>query len=184
METRYCQWCKVNPLVQRKYEKPRRFNNRKLCSVKCKNEWFAESRRKENPIWTDEYKKAYEKKYRQLPGIKEKRALQNKQWRLAHVEHTIATNKLERANLRIAVLKHYSGGKMCCVQCGFSDVRALALDHIYNNGAEERKRITGLKGSGGSNFFRRLRRSGYPDGYQVLCCNCNFIKYIEWLKKK
>lgn len=76
--------------------------------------------------------------------------------------------------VKIDVLEHYGGGKLACVRCGFSDIRALTLDHVNGNGADDRK----LRGSGGRLYFY-LRRFGYPEGYQTLCMNCQFIKAHE-----
>ncbi len=30
---------------------------------------------------------------------------------------------------------------------------------------------------GGHKFYKWLRDAGYPDGFQVLCMNCNHAKY-------
>ncbi len=49
----------------------------------------------------------------------------------------------------------------------------LTLDHIHNNGGEERR--NGLYG--GERMYRRLAREGYPEGFQVLCYNCNIAKW-------
>lgn len=58
-----------------------------------------------------------------------------------------------------------------CVQCGFSDARALQIDHIEGGGSAERRKI------GTSGIVRRVI-NGEP-GYQLLCANCNFIKRCE-----
>jgi len=71
------------------------------------------------------------------------------------------------------VLTYYGGGKVACIQCGFSDARGLCIDHINNNaGGNKRKKL-------GLNFYRQLKRSGFPPGYQTLCANCNQIKEAE-----
>ena len=82
--------------------------------------------------------------------------------------------------LRVEVFTHYGDGKLACVGCGFSDTRALTLDHINNNGAEERKGKWGRFINGGVGLYRRLRKEGYPLGYQTMCYNCNLIKYREY----
>jgi hypothetical protein len=64
-----------------------------------------------------------------------------------------------------------------CKWCSFSDMRALQIDHINDNGAEERKSLGGQKMSGWV-FYEYLIKSGLPDGYQTLCANCNNIK--QW----
>jgi hypothetical protein len=80
---------------------------------------------------------------------------------------------LGRKKIKIEVLTHYGKGRLACMNCGFSDVRALSLDHIYNNGAEERGKL----GKQGTGFYYWLKKRGYPNGYQTLCMNC------QWLKK-
>jgi hypothetical protein len=77
--------------------------------------------------------------------------------------------KKTRRNQRLKVLSHYTNGTLTC-NCGFSDERALCIDHVNNNGAHERKMI---KGSG---IYAHIIRQGYPPDYQVLCANCNQIK--------
>lgn len=64
-----------------------------------------------------------------------------------------------------------------CASCGFSDVRALQIDHIDNDGNIERASLGG-KNFSGHTFYRWLKKNDWPVGYQTLCANCNTIKYI------
>lgn len=82
--------------------------------------------------------------------------------------------KLYRRNLKKKVLEKYGTS---CSFCGFADIRALQIDHINNNGAEERKSLGGQQVSGWR-FYRYLEKEGYPEGYQTLCANCNMIKHL------
>ncbi len=75
---------------------------------------------------------------------------------------------------RLAVLAYYSGNTMACIRCGFGDVRALCLDHINGGGTAHRRRL-----GNGKNVWLWLARHGFPDGYQILCANCNAIKARE-----
>lgn len=59
-----------------------------------------------------------------------------------------------------------------CVHCGFSDRRALQIDHINGGGNLERKSL------GDYQLMKRISL-GMTDGYQTLCANCNCIKRIE-----
>jgi hypothetical protein len=70
-------------------------------------------------------------------------------------------------------IEYYSGGTFKCVRCGYNIYEGLCLDHINDNGAEDRKfrRMT----SGGATY-RRLIKEGFPSGYQVLCGGCNQAK--------
>lgn len=80
--------------------------------------------------------------------------------------------------IKIEVLTHYGGGKLACVVCGESRLACLSLDHIANNGAEDRRTRVG-KQRGGFYFLKSIRDDNYPDGYQTLCMNCHFIKHWE-----
>ena len=62
----------------------------------------------------------------------------------------------------------------CCNCCGEDKEVFLAIDHVANDGAEHRKKETA--GHGGCNLYLWLRRNGYPEGFQVLCHNCNWAK--------
>lgn len=81
----------------------------------------------------------------------------------------------QRKKLKLLVLSQYSGGSPTCVRCGITDIDVLCIDHINNNGNVQRaKDNTGL----GQNFYKWLKRNNYPEGYQVLCWNCNIKKRI------
>lgn len=58
-----------------------------------------------------------------------------------------------------------------CVRCGFSDIRALQLDHI--NGGGVRQQRTMNRAQQFEWFFAN------PDKWQILCANCNWIKKTE-----
>lgn len=71
--------------------------------------------------------------------------------------------------LRHRVLEKLGGQ---CVECGFSDYRALQIDHI-NGGGDEDRRTHSKK-----TFYENVLED---DGkvYQLLCANCNWIKRYE-----
>lgn len=71
-----------------------------------------------------------------------------------------------RRKLRLEVLTHYSGGTPRCACCGVEDLEFLSIDHINGGGYQHRKEV-------GSSFYVWLRRHGFPEGYRVLCMNCN-----------
>lgn len=73
-------------------------------------------------------------------------------------------------NLRALVIREY-GAKCAC--CGESESMFLGLDHINNDGGEERRRI----GKNNISTYRYVRDLGFPkDRYQLLCHNCNLAK--------
>ena len=86
-----------------------------------------------------------------------------------------------RDDLKKQTLSYYSKtNEPICGMCGFKDIRALCLDHINNDGNKDRVNIMGKNYAGsGSRFYVKLRKMGYPKGYQTLCSNCNLIKEIE-----
>lgn len=68
------------------------------------------------------------------------------------------------------VFEHYGH---CCARCGFSDIRAIHVDHVNEDGADERRKLTPLQ------VVQKIVRLGFPDSYQLLCANCNTIKGVE-----
>lgn len=62
------------------------------------------------------------------------------------------------------------GGK--CVKCGFSDWRALQIDHVNSDGAWERT----MQSRSISAFHNKVIREKDKGRYQLLCANCNWIK--------
>jgi len=61
-----------------------------------------------------------------------------------------------------------------CVCCGETIYEFLSIDHKYNDGADDRKRM-GAKSKAAS-LYRTIIAEGFPDRYQILCYNCNMAK--------
>lgn len=77
------------------------------------------------------------------------------------------TKKNYRFKLRLDIINYY-GGK--CQICGENDIYYLTIDHINNDGNIDRK----VKKLGsGHNFYRYLIKNNFPEGFRVLCFNCN-----------
>ena len=74
----------------------------------------------------------------------------------------------ERKRTRLEVITHYSPERKCAC-CGESDYRFLTLDHIDGKGSLHKREI----GRCGTAFLRWLKHNNFPEGYQVLCWNCN-----------
>ncbi|HJR06405.1 MAG TPA: hypothetical protein VJ842_04020 [Pyrinomonadaceae bacterium] len=68
--------------------------------------------------------------------------------------------------LRKVVIAHYSEGANCCACCGENNFEFMTIDHINGGGSQHRKKA-------GSNTAQTLMKEGLPDGYRVLCFNCN-----------
>jgi ribosomal protein L32 len=105
---------------------------------------------------------------------------------LAYCEPCRRDNRLERRQgpqagerieasddaIRDETLAHY--GQVCAC-CGERRSVFLNVDKIDGGGAEERRRA----GRAGVNFYRWLKKSGWPAGYQTLCYNCNLGRYLN-----
>jgi hypothetical protein len=102
---------------------------------------------------------------------KEKQRANTRAYYYAHKEEQRAKAKARVQALRTLVLEHY--GKQCAC-CGETEIKFLSIDHINNDGAAHRKVI----GKGGTTLYYWLRDNEYPDGFQILCHNCNFAKGI------
>ncbi len=59
-----------------------------------------------------------------------------------------------------------------CARCGFSDPRALQIDHVNGNGNDHYHLH-------GTLIFYRLVMENKNDEFQLLCANCNWIKRDE-----
>lgn len=91
------------------------------------------------------------------------------EFRKREAEKSIRLNAI----LREQVFAAYGGYKCSC--CGETEPMFLSIDHVNNDGAEMRK--NGVHSRGGSPFYQWLRKNGFPDGFQVLCMNCNVGKH-------
>jgi len=85
-------------------------------------------------------------------------------------------NWLVKLNLEMI---HAYGNK--CRGCGESDPNALTLDHIFDDGARERRELsgssTGREGGAGIKVIQKLKKLGWPqDRYQLLCASCQLRK--------
>jgi len=84
-----------------------------------------------------------------------------------------AKTKRSQTVCRNAVFAAYGGYTCNC--CGETESLFLSIDHINNDGAEERK--SGKYNGSGSAFYGWLRKNKFPSGYQVLCMNCQVGKH-------
>jgi len=92
-----------------------------------------------------------------------------------NIEYIHALQRRELRYLkRLVILNHYSNpqGHPICNHCGEQNLDCLCIDHILGGG---RKQLRETK-SKGSSFYHWLINNGLPDGYQILCANCNLIK--------
>lgn len=86
-------------------------------------------------------------------------------------EKRIAAHKVAHQALKQLVFATYGGAKCAC--CGELHQEFLSIDHANGDGAAHRKSIGVPNGTGG-NIYGWLKRNKFPEGFRVLCMNCNF----------
>lgn len=74
-----------------------------------------------------------------------------------------------KRTIRLEVLRVYGGSHPSCACCGETRYEFLVIDHMNGRGQEQRD----LLGRRGNELYLWLKQQGYPDGYRVLCSNCN-----------
>ena len=115
-------------------------------------------------------------RYRHSEHGKEKIRIQAQVWKAKNRDKWRIYHDRARLKLKLGILTHYGGGKPVCVKCGFNNERALSIDHLNGGGIQHFKQ----KGVGyGQKFYYWLKRNNYPEVYQTLCMNCQFIKRFE-----
>ena len=88
-----------------------------------------------------------------------------------HLEHFGQKSKQWRLELRKTIIDHYSGGTNKCACCEEPELDFLTIDHIGGGGSKHVRDIS--KGKASDKFYRWLLTNNFPDGFQVLCWNCN-----------
>ncbi len=78
---------------------------------------------------------------------------------------------------KLKVFKAYGGTK--CVLCNNDDLDVLTIDHINCGGTKHREEIAGKRKYDGQAIYRWLVENDYPDGFRVLCRNCNWKEHLR-----
>jgi len=146
--------------------------------AECGREYFRKLRDRDREAYN-----AYQRGWRKRNKGKLKE--QNKERRIARLdamspEELAAFRKKESSKTKrlISILKEevyaaYGGYKCSC--CGETEPMFLTVDHINNDGASHRKSLSPNGHSVGSaRIYRWLKNNGYPEGFQILCMNCQF----------
>lgn len=104
-----------------------------------------------------------------------------RKWKRSHISQVYTSNWKTRKKLRFKILVHYSGSNppKCADPYNLhlpndpflTDLRVLSLDHINGRGRQDRKAQ-----KSGSLFYYWLQKNGFPEGLQVLCMNCQYVK--------
>ena len=128
-----------------------------MSSAEYRKQW-----QKDNPEKLLEYQRRYRKKNLGNPDTQ-------KVWNKKQRDRQNAYD----AKMRDEAID-FLGGK--CIQCGFSDKRALQFDHINGGGSKE------YRDSASKSGYHRKKWKSVINGegkFQLLCANCNWIKRYE-----
>ena len=112
------------------------------------------------------------KRYAEDPEYKEHRKFKRRDYKKRNPDRASAHSRQRK----IRVLSRYgpNGALQCCWRrCTICDPDMLSLDHINNDGAQDRK----VRGTG-DNIYRHVEQDGYPEGFQTLCYNHQWKKEI------
>lgn len=141
--------------------------SRKKDYQKHKDKYKANAKkwREENPERCKENAQEYFREHREEDKARHKkcRAKNNKMYK--------ARERENRQKLRQKVLLGY-GNQCAC--CGETIDEFLQIDHINGSGRKHKREVA--KGKTHL-FYAWLIKNNFPEGFQVLCANCNIGKY-------
>ena len=120
----------------------------------------------------NEYQKQYYKDHPEYREAVRKRVAKHQK---ENPEYWNANNRRSWHKLRHEAIEAYGGVCQCC---GEAEYRFLTIDHVNGDGAEERRSANSPRGRNQA-ILRRLRREGWPPGYQTLCWNCNCARQFN-----
>jgi hypothetical protein len=92
-------------------------------------------------------------------------------WRAKSKEIISSYSKKYNSNRRLKILKHYSDGTPKCACCGETEIKFLSIDHIDGGGLKHLREIGGR-----GRLPAWIIKNNFPNGFQILCHNCNFAK--------
>jgi hypothetical protein len=97
---------------------------------------------------------------------KERFEVYQKNYRIKNKDLIKEKYKAFMLRMKMEVFSHYSNGTIECSCCGENTLEFLTIDHINGCNKEQRKKE-------GKPIYRYLKKHNYPEGYRILCCNCN-----------
>lgn len=96
-----------------------------------------------------------------LELVKERQKL----YREANAEVLAEKDRAKTRKLKQEVILAYGDNCDCCKE---TTMEFLTIDHIDGGGGTHRKEV-----GYGQRFYKWLKDNNYPQGYRVLCFNCN-----------
>jgi hypothetical protein len=104
--------------------------------------------------------------YYDRPDVRERRRRQHAEYTKRHPDRVNARARDRNRRAKTDVVSQY-GGQCAC--CGEHRIEFLSIDHVNGDGAEHRRSVVGP----GYALYMWLQKNGYPEGFRVLCMNCN-----------
>lgn len=158
-------------------------NNKEVCDAK--NKQYRDNLSDEQKVRYADYQLNYRKKHKQESKTYKQKyyAEETLEERTQRIKKDVERNKKNyQANpqpirdynnkqyeeKRLIVLNHYSPDEIKCARCGNNDIDMMTMDHVNDDGHEHRKTV--------KNLVPWLIKNSFPEGFQVLCMNCQFIK--------
>ena len=138
------------------YSKNRDKRLRQMKELRMKNiDRYLEDSRNRSKIYYQENLEKMREKHRQYNSSNKEKVKEYKDgW---------------KRRIKMDVFSYYSNGLPTCACCGELILEFLCIDHINGGGGKHRKEIN----RSGVNFYGWLKKNNYPEGYRVLCHNCN-----------
>lgn len=161
METKTCKNCGPQPISMWKTTLKKGRQKPEWRCIKCTKDSNARTYHKHA-----EKRKAHTREWVQRNA--ERKKFVNAAWRQEHVLERRSYMKARVQEKKELVLRHYGGA---CTCCGEEEIKFLCLDHQNGGGNKHRKEV-----GGGTTFYAWIIRNNFPEGFQVLCHNCNFTK--------
>lgn len=117
---------------------------------------YIQHKREKDPDWYERRKIAKRESYHRNKILKPKKPKQTKEERRRYLRKQYLKTKK-------TIIDAY-GGKCEC--CGITKFAWLSIDHIDNCRPEGKKKH-------GLNLYLWLKRNSFPEGFRILCLNCN-----------
>jgi len=173
---KHTEWRKANPDYSKNYysvnkdeflEKAKEYRLENIDKIKRREKEYRITHSEQRRALCKQYYATHVEQFREYRRNNIERIRDTKRkWNKANEEKCkiMDYNKLRKRRNRI--LDHY--GRVCAC-CGEYHEEFLAIDHIEGGGNIHRKTV----GGGGNVFYSWLLRNNFPNGYRILCHNCN-----------
>lgn len=133
--------------------------NIRYTELKQNPEWIKNDREKRhNGYLKNRTKRLEYSKIRYHTVVKQNPEEMRKRWERSHNWEL---------NQRKIVIEHYTRGGNCCEICQENDIDVLTIDHVDGGGNQHRKTIPH------QHIAPYLIKNNFPEGYRILCMNCN-----------